>query len=405
MTDLNTPITPDPSDPGNWREIDRLRRLAESEGRTFDPSDPYNWQGIAAAGGGGVGTPGPAGTTPGTTTPVAGVTPTAGGGGVGTPGPAGTTPGTTTPVAGVTPTAGVPGTPTDAARRNRDLFASIQQMLNDAGLAGLYEIGADGMPGGRLWEQITSGLDSQAALIIWFEQTQEFQARYPVIGQIRASGMGRIPTVNEVRVYEQTAAQMMRQAGLPAWFYDQPGELQTLMGQDISTSELEERLGAAWSMVRDTDPAVNEAFANFYGVSGDAAMAAFFLDPTRTQAQIDRASRAAYTSGMGSTIGVTIDQVVAERIANLPTTSAGIWQDLTQVAAVSRPGGLLTEGITEVNDITQSDAIDATVFGDGEALADLERRQIRRDANDRSSLGGAAVTQQGAVGVGTAQRR
>jgi hypothetical protein len=60
MTDLNTPIAPDPSDPGNWREIDRLRRLAESEGRTFNPDDPYNWTGIAA---------GQAGAAPVTPTP------------------------------------------------------------------------------------------------------------------------------------------------------------------------------------------------------------------------------------------------------------------------------------------------------------------------------------------------
>lgn len=46
--ELTTPIAQSAADPLNWREIDRLRRLAEAENRTFDTSDPYNWRGIQA---------------------------------------------------------------------------------------------------------------------------------------------------------------------------------------------------------------------------------------------------------------------------------------------------------------------------------------------------------------------
>lgn len=47
FAELTTPIAQSAADPLNWREIDRLRRLAEAEQRQFDVNDPYNWRNIA----------------------------------------------------------------------------------------------------------------------------------------------------------------------------------------------------------------------------------------------------------------------------------------------------------------------------------------------------------------------
>jgi hypothetical protein len=372
---LYVPIAPDPvNDPGNWREIDRLRKLAAAEGREFDTNDPYNWKGIAAAQSGA-----PAGP----------------------PSTAGTTPAGTTTEPGVTAPASTPGAASAVNDRNRALFDSMARNIQASGLAGLFTIGPDGAPSGRLWDQITSGMDSEAALIAWFEEQPEFQARFPAIAEARASGIGVVPTPAEVRRYEEEAQTLLRRAGLPEWFYDDPvNDLQTLMTQNISLVELQDRLGSAWTTVRETDPAVLDAFSQFFGVEGDAAMAAFFLDPERTQASLDRAARTAYTAGMGRNIGLDINQQLADRLASLPSTYGGIWEDLTSVAGLTAEGGVFTEGITETIDLTaEGTGIDAIVLGSGDAAAQMERRILRRQANSRSSLGGAAVTERGAVGV------
>lgn len=372
---LYVPIAPDPvNDPGNWREIDRLRRVAEAEGREFDPGDPYNWKGIAAAQSGNPA--GPAAT-------------------------AGTTPAGTTTEPGVTAPAATPGTAEAATARNRALFDSIAAVVRSSGLDGLFTIGPDGMPAGPLWDQITSGLDSEAGLIAWFEGTPQFQARFPAITQARADGIGIVPTPAEIRRYEEEAAVLLRGAGLPEWFYDDPvNDLQALMSQNISLVELQDRLGQAWTTVRETDPAVLDAFSQFFGVEGDAAMAAFFLDPERTQASLDRAARTAYTAGMGRNVGLDINQQLADRLASLPSTYGGIWEDLTSVAGLTAQGGVFDETITETVDLTaEGTGVDAVVFGSGDAAAQMERRILRRQANSRSSLGGAAVTERGAVGV------
>ena len=138
----------------------------------------------------------------------------------------------------------------------------------------------------------------------------------------------------------------------------------------------------------------------FFGVEGDAAMAAFFLDPARTTASLDRAARTAYTAGMGRNVGLDLDQTISDRVASLPSTYAGIWENLRSVASMNRDGGVFDEGFTETADLTaEGTGIDAVFFGDGAAAAQMERRILERDANARSSTGGAIITQAGAVGV------
>lgn len=280
-------------------------------------------------------------------------------------------------------------------------FAQLAAFLQYAGLGNLFSVGTDGTPGGWLWDQIVSGVDNADQLQIALEQTQEFKTRYGIIGELRQRAAAGepvlVPTVGQVREYEDTTAKIMRQAGLPTWFYDSFTDMQDLMRKGLSPVEVEQRLGTAYERVQSTDPEIRAAFTEFYGVGqGDAALASYYLDPARTQSSLEKASRAAYTAGKGKTMGIDIDQTVAERMAALPKTEGGIYQDLTDV---NKMKPLYTEGITETKDLTTGSGIEAVSFGDGEANADLQRRILERQANERSSSGGAAVTQRGVVGL------
>jgi len=324
-------------------------------------------------------------------------------------GPATTTaPTTPAAVPGVTAPAATPVDDGAAVKaRNRQVFDTMALILQQSGLGDLFSVDANGNPGGWLWNQITSGVDDEAALQLAFEQTPQFIQRFPAIVSMRkatATGApGIVPTPAQVREYESTVSATMRQAGLPAWFYDEPSELQTLMVANVSALEVEERLGRSWELVRNTDPLVLQAFGEFFGVQGDGALAAFFLDPTRTTAALDRAARTAYTSGMGNSIGLNIGRGLADRIAGLPSTEGGIWQDLQTVGRLTASGGVFDENIGEVDDLTaEGEGIGSVLLGDGEASAKMERRIIERKAIETSSQGGAALTEAGLTGVATA---
>lgn len=290
-----------------------------------------------------------------------------------------------------------------ATEQQSDIFGQLANFLRFAGLDSLFTVGPDGTPSGWLWDQIVSGINSADQLAVAIEATPQFQARYPAIIDLRQRAANgepvQIPTVAQVREYEDTTTRLMRNAGLPAWFYDSYTDSQNLMTKGLSAAEVEQRLGTAWERVQSTDPSIRQAYSEFYGVAeGDAALAATFLDPAHTTNQLEKASRAAYTAGMGRNMGVNVDQALAERFASLPKTDAGIYQDLTDIAGLSP---VATESITETKDITSGDLAGAVAFGDGNSKQDIQRRILERQANEKSSSGGGALTQRGLTGVST----
>jgi hypothetical protein len=287
-----------------------------------------------------------------------------------------------------------------------NIFNQISRYLSDMDLGGLFSV-TNGQPGGWLWDQITSGIDDQAVIQLNLEGTQQFQTRYGVIADVRAqaaSGQAvHVPTVAQVREYEQTVASSMRQAGLPSFMYDNYADMQQLMRQGLSAVEVEQRLGQTWERVQNTDPMVRQQFDAFFGVQGDAALAAMFLDPAKTLSSLERMSRTAYTAGMGSRMGVSLDQATADRIAGSPSTDAGIYQDLGTLGGL-QGSGIFNESFGESGqDLTaQGTGVDA-VFGGGvnNSQADIEKRRLERAAVGQAAQGGGVRTAKGLTGAGS----
>lgn len=282
------------------------------------------------------------------------------------------------------------------------LFSMIAEFLQQAGLGHLTEFGPNGEPGGWLWEQILGGNDTEAGLTMAIEQLPEWQQRFaPIVEQRRrrAEGLATIVmTPLELMEYEATAAQIMRNAGLPRWMQQDLSMIHDLVLNDISEVELNARLGSAWNRVRNTDPLVRQAFQDFFGVGrGDAEMAAFFLDPDRTIAHLEMASRTAYAAGFGQRYDLNLNFGQAERIAQTSRTEAGIEQGFSQINQMRT---IFSAGITEHGELTgETTGLDAVFDGDGRALREIERRVARRRIHDQSSVGGALMTNQGLVGA------
>lgn len=266
-------------------------------------------------------------------------------------------------------------------------FSQMSSYLNSIGLGELFTVDSSGNPGGWLWNQLQAGVDTQDELYFRLEQTDTFRKRFGVIQEQQARAAKGEPvavmTPAQVLGYEDEVRKAMSAAGLPPTFYDEPSDFHGLILNDMAATEVRDRISQAYDYVLSAPPEVRDAFTDFYGVGqGDAQLAAWALDPERTVRDMTRATRTAYTAGMGERFGIEVNRATAERIADLPKTEAGITQGLEQIAGMSQ---LFTESIGEATtDLAAgTTGIEATFEGSGAANNQIQRRLAGRKAIDQ----------------------
>lgn len=284
------------------------------------------------------------------------------------------------------------------------IYGELSNYLRSLGLGSLLSIDANGNPRGWLWDQIVSGVDTEEELNFAITQTPEYRERFAVIfEQQQRAAAGEsvyVMSPDEVIQYERAARDILAIGGLPPEFYDTPRDLQNLITRDISLDELQDNVNRAYIYVRSAPIEVRRYFEDFYGVArGDAALAAWALDPERTATDITKATRTAFAAGTAERWDVKINRDWAERIADSTMSEAAIEGAIGEVAQLD---ALTSEGVGEGTDLTRDDTLSSVFGGDADATQRLERRQIQRQANARGGSGGAAIDRSGAVGAGSA---
>jgi len=285
-------------------------------------------------------------------------------------------------------------------------FQAIAQELEALGLGALFTF-ENGQPGGWLWEQMQQGFDTSDELALALQQTDVYRDRFSVIvAQQERAARGEnvhVMTPAEVLEYERSAKQIMAEAGMPEWFYDEPSDFHDLILKDMSVSELQRRTQQVYEYVEYAAPEVRAMFEEFYGVGqAEGALAAFVLDPDKTAAQLEKATRTAYAAGTAKRFDITLDRARSEYLVD--TASDGAMA--AGLEDLSSQRSLFEESRFEDQDLSlEGEGLDASFFGSNEARTQINRRIAMRRALDRVSTGGAVTTQSGVAGAGTAGGR
>ena len=96
---------------------------------------------------------------------------------------------------------------------------------------------------------------------------------------------------SEYLAAEESYRAVLKDAGLPAGFYDSSDDYSGFIGQDTSPSEIKMRADAAARAVNNTDPAYTQALRDIYGIDA-GMMTAFMLDPERALPLVERQAKA-----------------------------------------------------------------------------------------------------------------
>ena len=270
----------------------------------------------------------------------------------------------------------------EAARRDRQSAYDI--LYNEFNRYGL----------GSLVEDVKYLLQSNVSpsqFSIELQNTDAYKKRFAA-NQDRIKAGLRALTPAEYIGLEDQYQNIMRNYGLPANYYskDSMGTqegFKKLLANDVSASELEDRIATAQQRVMNSNPEVLQALRQFYPDISNADILAYTLDPQNALTNIKRKVTAAEIGGAALAQGLQAQGGTAESLAGLGITKAQAQQGYSEIAGMLPRASQLADIYGE-QPYTQQTA-EAEVFGTQNA-AEAAKKRKKLVALEQASFGGSS---------------
>jgi len=151
----------------------------------------------------------------------------------------------------------------------RDAFALLQNRFNEYGLGSLAP---------KIIDYLKNGFSADTISVL-LQDTPEFKQRFSGNEIRRQKGLPVLSPAEYLST-EASYRQLMRQAGLPEGFYDQPSDFSDFIAKDVSPTELKSRVDLAASATTLASPQLKTALQGMYGLD-DSSITAYLLDPQK----------------------------------------------------------------------------------------------------------------------------
>jgi hypothetical protein len=200
---------------------------------------------------------------------------------------------------------------------------------------------------------------------IQLQNTQAYQDRFSANKDRIAKGLTALRPADYIKM-EDAYQNVMRNYGLPASYYtkDATGRqvgFEKLLANDVSNTELEDRIMTAQQRVVNANPEVMASLKAFYPGITNGDILAYTLDPANAITDIKRKVTAAEIGGAATQAGLTTGMTRAEELGAAGITKAQAQQGFETVAGGAPRGGQLASMYGE-NPYTQTTA-EQEVFG------------------------------------------
>lgn len=228
-----------------------------------------------------------------------------------------------------------------------------------------------------------------------------FTDRFPALAERREKGLAPISPQDYIEL-ESGYAEQMRRAGFPPGFYDSPEDFHQWIADDRSVIEIRDDIAEPFQRINEGPIEVRDYFAAIYGPSGDAALAAFMIDPDKSQALLEEAADVSEIGGTASRFGFDLSSDRALRLSSIGVDIDAADNGFAQLSALSP---IFEETVGEANQGEDLDALDQgldAIFNmGGQGAREIEKRRRQRLAAFQGGSSAAADTS-GVFGLGTA---
>ena len=225
------------------------------------------------------------------------------------------------------------------------------------------------------------------------QQTDAYKKRFSANADRIAKGLTALKPA-EYLAMEDQYQNIMRNYGLPPSYYSKDSlgtqaGFNQLLANDVSASELEDRVMTAQNRVQNANPEVAKALKAFYPDITNGDILAYALDPTKALDMIKRKVTAAEIGGAALSQGLTTAAQSAEDLARYGITGAQAQQGYQQIAGML-PRGSELSSIYKQDPYTQAVA-EADVFGTA-GSADAANKRKKLTALEQASFSGSSGT-------------
>ena len=239
---------------------------------------------------------------------------------------------------------------------------------------------------------------SEGELTLMLRNTEPYKKRFAANADRLAKGLTPL-SEKEYLGMEDQYQNIMRNYGLPASYYTK-GDLgiqegfNKLLANDVSATELEDRIMTAQSRVINANPEVKQALKQFYPDITDGDILAYTLDPTKALTDIKRKVTAAEIGGAALGAGLKTSQLAAEGLAGYGVTKGQAQQGYGAIAEFLPTGQKLSE-IYQESPYTQTQA-EQEIFNLANS-AEAAKKRKRLSQLETGSFSGSSGMSGGAL--------
>ena len=239
---------------------------------------------------------------------------------------------------------------------------------------------------------------SQSERLLALRGSKGYQLRFPANAQRINKGL-RALSEAEYIAKEDAYQNLMREYGLPEsyWKKDATGKqagFDQLLANDVSATELENRLITAQDRVLKSNPEVLNALRQFYPGINNGDILAYTLDPKNALKDIQSKVTAAEIGGAALQSGLATDVTRAEELQRYGVDKAAATAGFATIGAGLQRGSELA-AIYEENPYTQTTAEQEIFNVPGAQEARRQRQKIT--GLEKATFGGKSGMTSGAL--------
>lgn len=269
-----------------------------------------------------------------------------------------------------------------------DSIAAIKSLLSSYGIGDLSE---------AITNAVVKGYSTDTIQLIMQDPNSTdplavaFQQRFPA-NKVRAAAGKSVLSPSEYLRAERSYTEVLKSYGVSNLASKE--KLSQFISNDISPTEVADRVGIAINRVQNADPDTKKALAEYYPMLNQADIVGAVLSPDeglpalQRKIQIAEIGGAALAQGIKTSEGKTNILMGASALADLGVTKAQAREGFQQVAEVTPTGSFLTSISASGEKYGQLQAEQEAFQG----LASAKRARQTLSAEEQARFGGSSGT-------------